>query len=265
MSGALLEGRTALVTGGSRGIGRAVALALADAGADVVVNYHRPAVPEFGRDNTEDAERVVKEVLARGVRSLAVPADVSNKEEVDRMVGAVVDELGGLDILVNNAGICPFHDFIDMPEELWDRVHGVNLKGTFLCSQAAALQMIDQGRGGRIISMSSISALVGGAQQAHYTATKAGIHSLMQSMAISMGRHGITCNSVMPGAILTDINAEDLSQEEKRAYFSERIPLGRIGEPEDVAGPVVFLASDAARYMTGSSLLVDGGMFVNVQ
>jgi L-rhamnose 1-dehydrogenase len=265
MSDDRLRGKVALVTGASRGIGRAVALALASAGADVAVNYHCPPTPEFGRHNDEDAAEVVEAIQKLGVRTLPVRADVSSRRDVEQMVHGVTDSLGALDILVNNAGICPFHDFIDMPEELSDRVHAVNLKGTFLCSQAAARAMIRQGRGGRIIAMSSISALVGGAQQAHYTATKAGIHSLMQSMAISLGPHGITCNSVMPGAILTAINTDDLSDEAKRAYFEKRIPLGRTGEPDDVAGPVVFLASDEARYMTGSSLLVDGGMFVNLQ
>lgn len=260
-----LRGKVALVTGASRGIGRAVALALADAGADVAVNYHCPATPEFGRHNEEDAAAVTAEARRAGVRALSIEADVSRSGEVARMVREVTDGLGGLDILVSNAGICPFHDFLDMPEELWDRVHSVNLKGTFLCAQAAAQVMVDQGRGGRIIAMSSISALVGGARQAHYTATKAGIHSLVQSMAIALGPHGITCNSVMPGAVLTDINAEDLADETKRLYFEQRIPLGRTGQPEDIAGPVVFLASDEARYMTGSSLLVDGGMFVNLQ
>jgi L-rhamnose 1-dehydrogenase len=125
--------------------------------------------------------------------------------------------------------------------------------------------MVAQGRGGRIVSVSSISALVGGAQQAHYTPTKAGIHSLMQSMAIALGPHGITCNSVLPGAIGTDINRDDWSDPDKLAYLNNRIPLGRLGEPADVAGPVVFLASPAAAYVTGSGLLVDGGLFVNLQ
>ncbi len=192
-------------------------------------------------------------------------ADVARKDEVETMVRATVDAFGGLDILVNNAGICPFHNFLDMPEDLWDRVQAVNLKGAFLCSQAAARVMVEQGRGGRIISISSISALVGGGEQTHYAPTKAGIHSLMQSLAIVLGPHGITCNSVMPGTIATDINREDLAEPGKRAYMERRIPLGRIGEPDDIAGPVVFLASDAARYVNGAGLLVDGGLFVNLQ
>lgn len=178
---------------------------------------------------------------------------------------SVVADLGGLDILVNNAGICPFHDFLTMSEALWDRVQDVNLKGVFLCSQAAARVMIEQGRGGRIVSISSISALVGGGMQTHYTPTKAGVHSLMQSLAIVLGPSGITCNSVLPGTIATDINNEDLANPEKRAYMSRRIPVGRLGEPDDIAGPVVFLASDAARYVNGAALLVDGGLFVNLQ
>jgi L-rhamnose 1-dehydrogenase len=260
-----LAGRQALVTGASRGIGRGIALGLAAAGADVAVNYHVPPSDEFGHDNAADAHAVVAEIEALGRRAVAVRADVSSSADVTAMVDEVVQTLGGLDILVNSAGICPFHDVLTMPEDLWDRVHRVNLKGAFLCSQAAAKVMVAAGRGGRIVSVSSISALVGGGQQAHYTPTKAGMHSLMQSMAISLGPHGITCNSVLPGAIGTDINRADWSDENKRAYLNGRIPLGRIGEPDDVAGPVVFLASPAARYVTGAGLLVDGGLFVNLQ
>ena len=264
MSDERLAGKVALVTGASRGIGRAIAVGLARAGADVAVNHHKPAEPEFGRDNAADAAEVVAEIESLGRRAVALEADVSQKAAVDAMVEQVVGRLGGIDVLVNNAGICPFHDFLDMPEELWDRVQQVNLKGTFLCSQAAARAMVEQRRGGRIISISSISALVGGAQQVHYTATKSGIHSLMQSMAIALGPHGITCNSIMPGAIATDINAADLTAE-KREAFGRRIPAGRIGEPEDLAGPAVYLASEESAYMNGASLLVDGGMFVNLQ
>ena len=249
-----LSGKVALVTGGSRGIGRAICLGLARAGAAVAVNHHGT-----------DAEGVVEAIEGGGGRAVAMRVDVARKDEVETMVRATVDAFGSLDILVNNAGICPFHNFLDMPEELWDRVQAVNLKGSFLCSQAAARVMVEQGRGGRIISISSISALVGGGEQTHYTPTKAGIHSLMQSLAIVLGPHGITCNSVMPGTIATDINREDLADPGKRAYMERRIPLGRIGEPDDNAGPVVFLASDAARYVNGAGLLVDGGLFVNLQ
>jgi L-rhamnose 1-dehydrogenase len=249
-----LTGKVALVTGASRGIGNAIARRLAQAGAAVAVNYHE-TVPDA----------LIAEIAASGGRAIAVKADVASKSEVDAMVEQVVAAFGGLDILVNNAGICPFHDFLDMPEELWDRVQDVNLKGAFLCSQAAARQMMAQGRGGRIIAISSIGALVGGGQQTHYNPTKSGMHSLMQSLAIALGPHGITCNSVLPGTITTDINREDLSNLEKRAYMERRIPIGRLGAPEDIAGPVAFLATEEARYVNGAALLVDGGLFVNLQ
>jgi L-rhamnose 1-dehydrogenase len=265
VTGQPLRARRALVTGASRGIGRALAIGLAEHGADVVVNYHRPDEPEFGRDNEQDAANVVSVIRDLGRTAVAVPADVAEEAAVDRLVGDTVDALGGIDILVNNAGICPFHDVLDLPVALFDRVQAVNLRGAFLCSQRAARRMVSQGTGGRIISISSISALVGGAQQAHYTPTKAGVHSLMQSMAISLGPHGITCNSVLPGAIDTDINAADLADDAKRQAFEQRVPLGRLGQPDDLVGPVVLLASDAGRYVTGAGLLVDGGLFVNLQ
>lgn len=260
-----LSGKVALVTGGSRGIGRGICLRLAEAGAAVAVNYHQPPQQEFGRDNVADAAEVVDTITKAGGKAIAVEASVADKAAVLAMVDKTVETLGGLDILVNNAGICPFHEFLDMPEELWRLVQDVNLTGPFLCSQAAANQMVKQGRGGRIISISSISAYVGGALQTHYTPTKAGVHSLMTSLAIVLGPHGITCNSVMPGTIATDINKEDLSDEAKKAYFEKRIPVGRLGTPDDIAGPVVFLASDAARYVNGASVLTDGGLLVNLQ
>jgi L-rhamnose 1-dehydrogenase len=260
-----LNGRIALVTGGSRGIGRGICLALANAGATVAVNYHLPAEAEFSRDNDADSRSVVAEIESAGGTALAIAADVSDKAQVLAMIADVVEHFGELNILVNNAGICPFHDFLTMPEALWDRVQDVNLKGVFLCSQAAANQMVAQGKGGRIVSISSISALVGGSMQTHYTPTKAGVHSLMQSLAIVLGPQGITCNSVMPGAVATDINRDSLAQPGRLGYLEGRIPLGRVGTPDDIAGPVVFLASDAARYVNGASILVDGGLFVNLQ
>ncbi len=251
-----LDGRVALVTGGSRGIGRGICLALAGSGADVVVNYHEQAGA---------AREVVEAIEELGRHGLALQADVAVEADVDRMIEAALDRFGTMDILVNNAGICPFHDFLDMPVKLWDRVHAVNLRGTFLCSQAAARIMVDRGIKGRIISISSISALVGGAQQCHYSPTKAGQESFMRSLAIVLGTYGITCNSVAPGTIETDINVEDLSDPEKRASMESRTPVGRLGAPDDIGPPVAFLASDEAAYITGASLLVDGGLFVNLQ
>jgi len=260
-----LTGKVAIVTGGSRGIGRGIALHLAEAGAKVVVNYHDPGELELGRNNVADATEVLETITAAGGEAIAIEADVSSQPDVERLVAETVRAYGALDILVNNAGICPFHDFLDMPLDLWQQVMDVNLTGVFLCSQVAARQMVEQRRGGRIISISSISASVGGARQTHYTPTKAGVHSLMQSLAIVIGPHGITCNSVAPGAVATDINKEDFAEPGKLDHQNSRIPLGRPGAPDDIAGPVVFLASDAARYVNGASLLVDGGMFVNLQ
>ncbi|MGD9713185.1 MAG: SDR family NAD(P)-dependent oxidoreductase [Thermomicrobiales bacterium] len=260
-----LTGKVAIVTGASRGIGRGIALRLAEAGATVVVNFHDPGVLELGRDNSADAEEVVSSIAAAGGRAIAIEADISRPADVERLVRSSVDQFGGIDVLVNNAGICPFHEFLDMPLQLWQHVMDVNLTGAFLCSQAAARRMVEQNRGGRIISISSISASVGGSLQTHYTPTKAGIHSLMQSLAIVLGPHGITCNSVAPGGVATDINKDDFADPEKAARIRQRVPLGRAGTPDDIAGPVVFLASDSARYVNGASLLVDGGLFVNLQ
>ena len=152
-----------------------------------------------------------------------------------------------------------------MPVETVQRTVQVNLLGGYFMCQAAANQMVKQGHGGALIAVSSISALVGGEYQTHYTPTKAGLHSLMQSTAIALGKHNIRCNSVLPGTILTEINKEDLADVEKRKYMEGRIPLGRLGQAEDLAGPIVFLASDMAAYVTGAALLVDGGAFVNLQ
>lgn len=251
-----LAGRVALVTGASRGIGRAIALRLARDGARVVVNH--PGERDLARE-------VVRQAQAEGGDAMEVSADVSVASQVTHMVQAVVDRWHRLDVLVNNAGICPFEDWFAVTEALWQRVQDVNVKGAFLCSQAASRVMRDQGRGGRIISLSSISALVGGARQTHYTPTKAAVRSLMQSLAIVLGPYGITCNSVLPGSILTDINREHYADLRVRQRDEARIPLGRLGTPDDVAAVVAFLASDDARYVNGADILVDGGWFVNLQ
>ena len=251
-----LMNQIALITGGSRGIGRATAIECARQGADVAINHYADG---------DHARSAVAEIEALGRRAIAVDGDVAEQASAKAFVDAATEALGGVDVFVSNAGICPFHAFLDMPLETFERTMRVNLHGAYWMTQAAANRMKDQGRGGSIVAISSISALVGGEMQTHYTPTKAGVHSLMQSCAIALGRYGIRCNSVMPGTIATDINKEDLSDPAKRAYMESRIPLGRLGEPQDVAGCVVFLASDLARYVTGASVLVDGGMFVNLQ
>ena len=252
----LLEGKTVLITGASRGIGRGTAIECARHGADLALNWFRD------RDGIEETMAAVR---ALGRKVIEVEGDVAQRESAQPFIDAAAQALGGIDVLVSNAGICPFHAFLDTPPEVFERTMAVNLHGAYYMTQAAARRMKEQGRGGSLIAISSISALVGGGTQAHYTPTKAGVHSLMQSCAIALGPYGIRCNSVMPGTIATDINKEDLADPAKRAYMEKRIPLGRLGEPRDVAGCVVFLASDLARYVTGAAVLVDGGLFVNLQ
>jgi L-rhamnose 1-dehydrogenase len=259
----LLEGKRAIVTGGSRGIGRGICMELARQGADVVVSYFVRADEGYGRDTA--IEETIAGVTRLGRKIIAVEGDIADPAVSKALVATAVESLGGVDILASNAGVCPFHAFLDMPPKLLERVVDVNLNGAFYVSQAAANRMKDQGKGGAIVATSSISALVGGEMQTHYTPTKAGVHSLMQSAAIALGRYGIRCNSVMPGAIATDANNEDWSDPEKRAYLERRVPLGRFGQPEDVGKVVAFLASDLAGYVTGASVLVDGGLYVNLQ
>lgn len=252
----LLEGRTVLITGGSTGIGRAAAIGAAQHGANVAINF---------ASSDDKAASCIAEIEALGQKGLAVKGDVALPETATDFVAKAVEAFGRVDVMVSNAGICPFHAFLDMPVETVDRTFRVNLHGAYYMVQAAANQMVKQGDGGAIVAVSSISALVGGEYQTHYTPTKAGVHSLMQSAAIALGKHGIRCNSVLPGTILTEINKEDLADQDKRDRMTARIPLGRLGESEDLAGPIVFLASDMAAYVTGAALLVDGGAFVNLQ
>ncbi|MGF7168515.1 L-rhamnose 1-dehydrogenase [Sphingobium xanthum] len=252
----LLEGRTVLITGGSTGIGRAAAIGAAQHGANVAINF---------ASSDDKAASCIAQIKALGQRGLAVKGDVALPETATDFVAKAVEAFGRVDVMVSNAGICPFHAFLDMPVETVDRTFRVNLHGAYYMVQAAANQMVKQGDGGAIVAVSSISALVGGEFQTHYTPTKAGVHSLMQSAAIALGKHGIRCNSVLPGTILTEINKEDLADQDKRDRMTARIPLGRLGESEDLAGPIVFLASDMAAYVTGAALLVDGGAFVNLQ
>jgi L-rhamnose 1-dehydrogenase len=259
----LLEGKVVIVTGGSRGIGRAIAVACAREGADVAINYWGNNDQSYGRLSAVD--EVLAEIEGLGRRAIAVEGNVAEQATGVELVKRTVDAFGRVDVLASNAGICPFHAFLDMPASVYETTVAVNLNGAFYVTQAVANQMKAQRTGGSIVATSSISALVGGGMQTHYTPTKAGVHSLMQSCAIALGPYGIRCNSVMPGTIATDLNAEDLADDAKRAYMEKRIPLGRLGAPDDVAQCVVFLASDRARYVTGAALLVDGGLFVNLQ
>jgi len=250
-----LRNKVAIVTGAARGIGRAIALRFGQEGA-------RVAIVDLREEEGRALARLIEDA---GGQAMFVRTDVSDRHQVQTMVDAVVGQWGTIHILVNNAGICPFEEFLAMSEDVWDQVLNVNLKGYFLCSQAVARVMVDQGVPGRIIAVSSISSEFGGGSQAHYCASKAGINLLMKSMAISLGRYSITCNAVLPGTVETDINREALADPGVRDYWSKRAPLGRLGQPEDIAGPVVFFASDDSAWCTGSMLVVDGGTSVNLQ
>ncbi|KAL7422338.1 L-rhamnose-1-dehydrogenase [Cryptotrichosporon argae] len=259
MTTRLLPGKVVAVTGCSTGIGRACAIAAAKNGADLVLHH-------LGDSTLSDIHEVEREVAAAGGRSVTVAGDIALPETATAIVSAAVTTFTRLDVLVSNAGICPFHAFLSLPHDLWRRVQDVNLNGAFYAVQAAAAQMAAQTPpGGSIVAVSSISALMGGGEQAHYTPTKAGLKSLMESCAIALGPMGIRCNSVLPGTIKTNINKDDLSDPQKRADMTRRIPLGRLGAPDDIAQPVVFFASDMARYCTGASLLVDGGAAISLQ
>jgi L-rhamnose 1-dehydrogenase len=250
-----LAGKVAIVTGAARGIGRAIAVRFGQEGAQVAVVDLREA----------EGQETVRLIVAAGGQACFVRADVSDSTQVQAMIQAVLDCWDTVDILVNDAGICPFEDFLEMPETVWDQVLDVNLKGYFLVSQAVARVMVERGIRGRIIAVSSISAEFGGSHQAHYCASKAGINLLVKSMAISLGPHGITVNAVLPGTVETDINRDALADPAVRAYWSKRAPLGRLGQPEDIAGPALFFASDDSAWCTGALLVVDGGTSVNLQ
>jgi len=243
-----LEGKVALVTGGSRGIGRAIALELARQGTDVVVNYV---------SNADAAAQVVVEIVELGRRALAVQGDVGDFGQAAALVETTVETLGQLDILVNNAGITRDTLLLRMQEEDWDVVLRVNLKGAFNTSKAAVRSMMRR-RTGRIINVSSISGLMGQIGQVNYSASKAGLIGLTKSMARELGNRGITVNVVAPGFIPTDLNVT--LAEEWLEKLRGLIPLGRFGAVEDVAHTVAFLASDEAGYITGAVVPVDGGL-----
>ena len=244
-----LEGKVALVTGSSRGIGRDVAIELARAGADVAVNY--PFEAEL--ENANETVRLIKEL---GRKAEVIEADVSSMASCEAMMTKVVADFGKLDILVNNAGITADTLMLRMKESDWDRVIDINLKGTFNCTKASLREMMKTK--GRIINISSVIGIMGNAGQANYAASKAGIIALTKSVAKEMGSRGICCNAIAPGFIETPMT-QALTEEVRKDYFT-RIPLGRFGTSQDVANAVVFLAGPGSSYINGTTIVVDGGL-----
>lgn len=246
-----LSGRVAIVTGGSRGIGRATAERLAASGATVVVNY---------RGNAAAAEATVAAITAAGGKAMAVQGDVSQPADVEHLVKTTLEQFGRIDILVNNAGITRDNLLLRMKESDFDEVIATNLRGVFLCTRAVLRPMTKQ-RFGRIINITSVIGLIGNAGQANYAAAKAGIIGFTKSTAREMASRGITVNAIAPGFIETEMT-ETLNEETRKAILAT-IPLGRFGQPAEVAGLICFLASDAGSYISGQTLTIDGGMVMS--
>ncbi|WP_347134888.1 3-oxoacyl-[acyl-carrier-protein] reductase [Staphylococcus aureus] len=242
--------KSALVTGASRGIGRSIALQLAEEGYNVAVNY---------AGSKEKAEAVVEEIKAKGVDSFAIQANVADADEVKAMIKEVVSQFGSLDVLVNNAGITRDNLLMRMKEQEWDDVIDTNLKGVFNCIQKATPQMLRQ-RSGAIINLSSVVGAVGNPGQANYVATKAGVIGLTKSAARELASRGITANAVAPGFIVSDMT--DALSDELKEQMLTQIPLARFGQDTDIANTVAFLASDKAKYITGQTIHVNGGMYM---
>ncbi|HOR86700.1 MAG TPA: 3-oxoacyl-[acyl-carrier-protein] reductase [Bacillota bacterium] len=243
-----LKGKTAIVTGGSRGIGRSIALELASKGANVVINCTK---------SIESAETVIKEIKEMGVSGMAVKADVSNREEVENLVNDVLKTFGSIDILINNAGITKDNLIIRMSEKDFDDVININLKGAFICTKAVSKAMIKQ-KSGKIINISSVVGIIGNKGQSNYAAAKAGLIGFTKSVAKELARCNICVNAVAPGYIETDMSAT-LPEQVKEAFLNS-IPLNRAGRPQDIAKAVLFLASEYSDYITGQVINIDGGM-----
>jgi len=246
IKGLQLLNKAALVTGASRGIGRAAALVLAAEGADVAINF---------KEREKDAEALKKEIHLMGRRAFIIKADVSKKQEVEKMVSETLNTFGRIDVLVNSAGILPRSAVKDMPEEVWDRTIDTNLKGVFLCCQAVLKPMMEQ-KSGKIVNMTSGRGVAGQEKGAHYSASKGGIIGFTKSLALEMAPYGINVNAIAPGAMDTDMwRASKTEDEIKEKLKTPRMPRG-VGKPEDVMGTVVFLTTDASRYITGQIIFM---------
>lgn len=246
-----LKGKVALVTGARRGIGKAISLALAKAGAKIVVTDI----------DEKECQEVVEEIKRADGEAMAKKVDVTNKKEIEEAVKQAVDKFGKLDILVNNAGICPFKPFLELTEEDWDRVLDINLKGYFLCAQTAAKEMIKQNRG-RIINIASVAMGqqgIGFPNIVHYVASKGGVVGMTEALAVELAPFGINVNAISPGVIETKMAESVTADPSVKESILKRVPKGRIGQPLDIAHAVVYLASEEADYVTGAVLIVDGG------
>ncbi len=243
-----LNNKVALITGGSRGIGKEIALELGKNGAHIAISYV---------NNMEKAKEVIEEIKSYGVKAIAIKANVSVEEEVTEMIKTIEEELGTIDILVNNAGVTKDNLLIRMKSEDWDEVMDVNLKGTFLCTKAVSKIMMKK-RYGKIINITSVVGIIGNAGQGNYSASKAGVIGFTKSMAKELGSRGIRVNGIAPGFISTDMT-EALKDEIKNTML-KAIPLNTFGNPKDIANLVVFLASKKSDYITGQIINVDGGM-----
>lgn len=243
--------KVAIVTGGDSGIGEAISLEFARQGARVVIDYHGDQKPALG---------VVESIENAGGKALAVSADVSKEDEVAELVRQAVHHFGGVDILVNNAGIEHEQPFLDTPLDLWNKVIAVNLTGAWICSQAAAKQMVKQKRGGRIINISSIHEELAMPTNAPYCASKGGVRMLARTIAVELAEHGITVNDVCPGAVNTPMDAKLKADHTKYQALLAEIPLRRMAQPSEIAALCTFLAADTGAYVTGASYVIDGGM-----
>lgn len=241
-----LKDKVAIVTGSTRGIGRSIAELFLKEGAKVVIN---------GTDQNK-CDEAAKQL---GKNAIGIKADISKSEEINQMIKKTIEKFGKIDILVNNAGIVHFDPFFELSEDQWDKLMDVDLKGTFLCSQKVAKEMVKRGNGGKIINISSVAGFIGFPRLCHYCAAKAGVAELTKEIAIELAPYKINVNSIAPGIIETDMTKDMIKDTKSLKQLLSRIPLGRVGKPEEIAKVALFLASDDSSYMTGTTVFVDGG------